>query len=159
MRSSDRHLAADLDALLTGDLTEREIEAGLRVRKLTFQAASGPDREGAHPCGGYPTTVGALGAEGGGGGGRLMALTLRLLQVPHASERVVSCIKCGIRIVYGDHQVLMVSDLLATHWADDHLLGGWRDAGAEARDRLWRRHPAVLEMLTRKEPNSVHRTG
>jgi len=37
MRSSDRHLAADLDALLTGDLTEREIEAGLRVRKLTFK--------------------------------------------------------------------------------------------------------------------------
>ena len=73
--------------------------------------------------------------------------TLRLVDDDTEGTTVVSCIRCRLRITYGDRQVLTVADLLATHWADDHHLSGWRDAAAEARDRLWRRHPEFLEKL------------
>lgn len=61
--------------------------------------------------------------------------------------RVVSCIRCKLAITYDDRHLRVVPDLLATHWADDHHLVGWRDAAAEARDRLWRRHPELLDEL------------
>ncbi len=63
--------------------------------------------------------------------------------------RVLSCIRCKLKISYADRQALIVSDLLATHWADDHHLPEWRDTAAACRDRLWRRHPDLLEQLTR----------
>ena len=64
------------------------------------------------------------------------------------APRVVTCIRCRLTIRYGESAAGVVSDVLASHWADDHHLAGWRDAAAEARDRLWRRNPDLLEKLT-----------
>jgi predicted molibdopterin-dependent oxidoreductase YjgC len=79
-----------------------------------------------------------------------MRPTLRLLEVDAngSGSRVLTCIRCKLTIRYSDSHARIVSDLLASHWADDHHLPGWRDAAAEARDRLWRRHPDLLEKLT-----------
>jgi acyl carrier protein phosphodiesterase len=76
--------------------------------------------------------------------------------------RAVTCIRCRLTIRYGESAAGVVSDVLASHWADDHHLAGWRDAAAEARDRLWRRNPDLLEKLASLSDGStgVHgRTG
>jgi len=64
------------------------------------------------------------------------------------NANVLFCIRCRLTIRYADSHTRAVSDLLASHWADDHHLAVWRDAAAEARDRLWRHHPDLLERLT-----------
>lgn len=75
---------------------------------------------------------------------------LHLLEVDAdgSDSGVLSCIRCRLTIRYADTHTRVVSDLLASHWADDHHLAAWRDAAAEARDRLWRHHPDLLEKLT-----------
>ena len=89
--------------------------------------------------------------------------TLRLVQGDEVVDaRVVSCIRCRLRIAYGDRQALIVWDLLATHWADDFHLPQWPDPTANARDRLRRRHPELLDQLTHlaRSSGGVHpRTG
>ena len=72
----------------------------------------------------------------------------RLLQVDADTDaNVVACIRCRLTIVYADGHSRVASDLLASHWADDHHVASWRDAAADARDRLWRHHPSLLERL------------
>jgi hypothetical protein len=63
-------------------------------------------------------------------------------------RRLILCSRCGLAVAYTDGDVKVVVDLLASHWADDHHLPSWRDTAAGARDRLWRRRPELLEMLT-----------
>jgi hypothetical protein len=88
-----------------------------------------------------------------------MRPTLRLVH-DGESAAALSCIRCRLRIAYGDRQAMIVSDLLATHWADDHHLPGWRDPAAKARDRLWRRHPELLDDLAHLSLGNTHgRTG
>lgn len=84
-----------------------------------------------------------------------------LLAHEGADTTVLSCIRCRLTITYDDGDARVVADLLATHWADDHHLPGWRDAAAEARDRLWRRHPDLLEQMTRvsESAGGTHRRG
>ena len=79
-----------------------------------------------------------------------MRTMLGLLEVDTDRSRstVLSCIRCKLRIRYAGRHARVVADLLASHWADDHHLPGWSDADAEARDRLWRHHPELLEKLT-----------
>ena len=73
----------------------------------------------------------------------------RLLQVrADGITRVVTCVRCRLGIAYGDDDLSVVDDLLTSHWADDHHLPSWQDAAADARDRLWRHHPDLLERLT-----------
>ena len=77
-----------------------------------------------------------------------MPPTTRVLQVDADSDAsALTCIRCRLTITYADNHARVVSDLLASHWADDHHLAAWRDAAAEARDRLWRHHPELLERL------------
>jgi hypothetical protein len=78
-----------------------------------------------------------------------MGTPTRLLQVDVDTDaNVLFCIRCKLTIRYAEDHAKVVSDLLASHWADDHHLAAWRDAAAEARDRLWRHHPEYLERLT-----------
>jgi len=78
-----------------------------------------------------------------------MPPTTRLLQVDaDSAANALTCIRCRLTITYADDHARVVSDLLASHWADDHHLAVWRDAAAEARDRLWRHHPDLLQRLT-----------
>jgi len=77
-----------------------------------------------------------------------MSPTTRLLQVDADSDAsVLTCVRCRLTITFVDTHTRVVSDLLASHWADDHHLVAWRDAAAEARDRLWRHHPDLLGRL------------
>jgi len=77
-----------------------------------------------------------------------MNKTTRLLQVDADSDAsVLTCIRCRLTITYAENHTRVVSDLMASHWADDHHLAAWRDMAAEARDRLWRHHPDLLERL------------
>jgi hypothetical protein len=75
------------------------------------------------------------------------------------ARRFVTCIYCRLVIGYADTDVKIVSDLFASHWADDHHLPGWRDAAAEARDRLWRRHPDLLEKLANRMSSAGDRAS
>lgn len=88
---------------------------------------------------------------------------LRVLKVDNESpSTMVTCSRCRLRIVFSDASARLVPDLLASHWADDHHLVGWRDVAAEARGRLWRRHSELLERLTElcEPPDGRHgRTG
>lgn|GEM_PF-6388712 len=74
---------------------------------------------------------------------------MKLLRIPSEGHccRSVICARCRLRIDFADADGGVVSDLLASHWADDHHLPSWRDAAAEARDRLWRQDPDLLEKL------------
>lgn len=73
----------------------------------------------------------------------------RLLEVDaDADASVLSCIRCRLTIRYAENHARVVMDLMASHWSDDHHLASWRDAAADARDRLWRHHPELLEKLT-----------
>jgi len=46
------------------------------------------------------------------------------------NANVLFCIRCRLTIRYADSHTRAVSDLLASHWADDHHLAVWRDAAA-----------------------------
>jgi hypothetical protein len=81
----------------------------------------------------------------------------RTIRVDGDGTSSVACIRCRIRITFADNHGPVVADLLASHWADDHHLSVWRDAAAEARDRLWRHHPELLEQLTNMSDNIGHR--
>ena len=71
------------------------------------------------------------------------------LQPPERKgQRSVICMYCRLTITYDDPDANVVSDLLASHWFDDHHLVSWTDRAADARDRLWRRHPELLERLS-----------
>ena len=79
-----------------------------------------------------------------------MRPTLRLLpeDADQCDARMVSCYLCKLKVTYLDRQALVVADLLAIHWADDHRIPGWLDAAATARDRLERRNRRALDELT-----------
>jgi hypothetical protein len=71
----------------------------------------------------------------------------------------VICVRCRLTITYEGKDTVVVSDLLSSHWADDHHLPSWQDAAADARDRLWRHHPETLEMLNRMMQSGDNRAS
>ena len=83
----------------------------------------------------------------------------RTLRVDDDGTSSVACIRCRIWFTYVDGHGQVVADLLSSHWADDHHLSGWRDAAAEARDRLWRQPPELLEQLTSMSSSLGDRVG
>ena len=82
-----------------------------------------------------------------------------VLHIGSAGTQVVVCVRCRLTIAYEDKDTVVVSDLLASHWADDHHLPAWQDAAADARDRLWRQHPDLLEMLNRVTQSGDNRAS
>jgi hypothetical protein len=86
-----------------------------------------------------------------------MRPTLRLPpeDADQCDARVVSCFRCKLKITYFDRQALVLADLLAIHWADDHRIPGWLDAAAKARDRLRRRNRRALDKLTNMSQSVV----
>lgn len=87
-----------------------------------------------------------------------MTRASRLLQVYAGggdSGRVI-CIRCRLNIGFEEADIQVVADLLASHWHDDHHSPGWQDAAAEARDRLWRKNPELLEQLAALSGGEAH---
>lgn len=75
------------------------------------------------------------------------APTSRVLVVGARPTGTLVCVRCRLRVRFGEADGDVVADLLASHWFDDHGLAHWRDRAAEGRDRLWRTRPELLARL------------
>ena len=82
------------------------------------------------------------------------APTAPVLVVGARPTGTLVCVRCRLRVRFGEADGDVVADLLASHWFDDHGLAHWRDRAAEGRDRLWRTRPELLE-----RPRGVGREG
>ena len=135
---------------MTKGLTEREVEGHLRRRRLTFKRNRSLIETALTQAGATKQATGYLDAEvEGGWGGMMEQMTTPVLRLGADSGgiRIVVCSRYRLVISYGDGDVMVMADLLASHWADDHHAIEWRDTAADARDRLWRKRPDLLEQL------------